>query len=312
VGILTSLRGVLSHVFSAGKASRQLASAGVLLVVAIGAGVALVPAWAQNEQVIGQVIDDDTGAPVQDAQLRVMDGVEPQSAPLASTRSAASGEFAVARPTSATSILVAKAPGYATHRVSFVRLAGRPVVRLRREGTIAGSVRDCDTGAPLRAAVTVVSRTPDNIVNHGARTQSGAFVLRDLFPGPSVLVARSTGHAPATAVLDVPGGKVLRLDGPCLRKGATVVGGVTDDRARPVTGARVSVEYKQRLVEAGLLEEFVGGRLMTDATGHFAARDIVPEVPFMVTVAKGNRSTTVGPLVLAPGAEHSVGSVVVR
>ncbi|HEX7087156.1 MAG TPA: carboxypeptidase-like regulatory domain-containing protein [Vicinamibacterales bacterium] len=289
----------------------MLISIGALLVMSSAVYVAL--ASAQGEAIYGRVVSDLTGEPISDVEFRIHRAGSDERQSVVAARSVADGSFGLIRSQNDNDVLVALKPSYAPFRISFGRLehvlGGVPVIRMARAASLRGHVTDCTTGEGLAAAVRMTSRNEHNIVSHGLRTDTGAFEALNLLPGATSVVVRSGGYGPVSASLQLTQGEHRDLQGPCLEREGRIVGTLVDGSGRAIIRGRLSIEYQERLIEVGTLEELITGLRSSGQNGDFSIGGIVPRVPFIVRV-NGLRVSAL-PLVLNAGDVLDVGSLTV-
>ena len=215
-------------------------------------------------------VEDDTGAPVNAAQLEVISG-------------AGDGRHAIAAP-DGTFVLDMLAPGpirlrvvhpdYPPEEVDAVATSGtggaRARLRLPLGGAVAGALLDASSGAPL-ASVSIVAAGPRGAVAEATTDKAGRWKLGPLRPGAWKLAIQLPGYLAQTRELDVPAAQApggvsvrdVRID---LARGALV--GVT---VRDRTGHRVPQAHVLARLADGAPGPTIEGD--TDASGELRLRD---------------------------------------
>lgn len=228
-------------------------------------------------RVSGQVLGVD-GAPAMADVLIVGSAIWPAR----STRSDASGHFAFedvppgVYEVEARSALAAAEP----RRGLVVEDGARLVLTLTLSPgrTLAGSVVDDTTGAPLAGAEIVVADSSLSSTPRVTRSvASGAFELTGLRDGAdAVVTVRAEGHVPLVGIAWTGAALDLRL-----RRTGSVEGRVLDQDQRPVAGARIEVwgetaDGQPIAVSEGLAS---GAAPLTTDPGRLEVTDDVPPIP---------------------------------
>ncbi|MBL8842002.1 MAG: sigma-70 family RNA polymerase sigma factor [Planctomycetes bacterium] len=203
------------------------------------------------------VVVDETGAPIAGATVAASrDG----SMFDRSTRSDADGSFRLVDLADAPHTFTAGASGYVRrYGLQFALDRADVRIELRRAGSLAGTVVDAETGAPIEQfRIRFVQPTIEGDEQRGSGYEMSwsepgrSFAASDgtwrcdgeaIEPGHLFAIeASAPGYAPTVAprvacVVDAdPAALVLRLT-----RGATIAGTVVGDDGRPVTGARVTL-----------------------------------------------------------------------
>ncbi|MGW0993391.1 MFS transporter [Streptomyces sp. NPDC002523] len=151
------------------------------------------------------------------------------------------GSYALEAPAEGTYVLVAAADGRRPGATTLV-VGADPVVydiRLGGVGGLAGLVRSADSGAPVAAALVVVTDVRGDVLGSAQTDALGEFTLGDLVPGTITLAVSSPEHRPLALPVEITGDGVTRAEVE-LRPGAHVRGTVhgTDG---PLGDARVTL-----------------------------------------------------------------------
>ncbi len=153
----------------------------------------------QGEDVLGEVVDADTGLPVVAARVALADPAqiarlrlvrpEPLSAP---ETTGYGGWFHIHKAPRGLTLLVIHHPDYLPAFVELNTRGARPAVKLQRGGSIAGLVRSAG-GEPLAGArVTALSEATED-GGEAVAGPDGRFELRTLKPGSYLVVASAPG-----------------------------------------------------------------------------------------------------------------------
>ena len=229
-------------------------------------GVLLVPGWT----VAGQVIDEETGRPIVDAEITVASGVLGLHTRRA--RSDGRGRFELAGVVGDEQSLYVEADGYVTAGpLRQGALDPAMIVRLGRASTIEGRVVDA-RGMPVEAALVRafgegqlrgatlgtteslgVTSGPVPPISDGTSGtlayvsqveagQDGSFRLTNLRPGPYRIVASHDDFAPAESKsLQLRAGTALGDIELVMRPGAELAGRVVDERGDGLEGIPVEL-----------------------------------------------------------------------
>lgn len=145
------------------------------------------------------------------------------------------------------------------------------------------------------------------MVSQSLRATSGVFRVDGLLPGTVTAVLKTANHAPVSFSLVVGDGDTVEYSGPCFEVEGAVAGKLVDANGTPVVRARLEIEYQERLVEVGMLEELATGRKWTDEGGRFEVKGLVPRAPFWLRF-NGIR-TVEGPFVVDTGERRDLSEV---
>ena len=160
----------------------------------------------------------------------------------------ADGRFTLREPGPGRHLLSASREGFTQARAVVARAGEEPTIELTRGGTLAGTVREAGTSAPLatfRVEVRRGGRGWKLLVGRATVVDaSGRFEIRDLPPGPVVVAATASGHLPSAdlevTIPEHPGVAEVELR---LGQGGRVSGRVTDRATgQPLPGARIALE----------------------------------------------------------------------
>jgi hypothetical protein len=169
-----------------------------------------------GEHFLGEVLDAQTGEPVQDARVSLGDPAQAERlrfvrgervAPLAV--SGPGGWYDLRRVARGLLILVVSHPEYLTEFVPVNTRDGLPTVFLRRGGGISGVVRDAR--GPLAGASVVALSDDEKDGGEAKVNAAGRFELKGLHPGHYRVIALSQGHATDAGEVTVPDGGVAEV-----------------------------------------------------------------------------------------------------
>lgn len=231
-----------------------------------------------QQDLSGDVRDGRVGSPVEGATVRLTGTGEPDSGQagtvLTSARTASDGSFRIA-PGLFRGVLEVSAPGYATKRMRWPGVQPTLQVSLDRGAKLAIQVTRED-GTPIPGLITIQTFHPGNVVAGAMETQGGLAEFSDLPSGPTTIVVRSQGFAPAARTLHVEAGSTYALPSVSLTRAGTLRGTVIDaGSGLPVQGALIVASYGPELPFARTLANFLG-RAQTASDGSFRVRNVVP------------------------------------
>ncbi|MFG2881420.1 MFS transporter [Streptomyces sp. NPDC048297] len=153
----------------------------------------------------------------------------------------ADGSYAVEAPGAGTYVLVAAADGRRPWATTLV-VGTDPVaydILLGGVGGLAGLVRSADSGAPVAAALVVVTDVRGDVLGSAETDGLGEFTLGDLVPGTITLAVSSPEHRPLALPVEITGDGITRAEVE-LRAGAQVRGTV-QGAGGPLGDARVTL-----------------------------------------------------------------------
>lgn len=257
----------------------------------------------------GTVSDGGTGAPVGGARVTLASR-QGDIVPGSESTSASDGTFVLVGPEQSR-LLIVEARGYAVYRRSLAdrELIQPIIIGLDRAASVQGTIIGAATNARLPAKVLLVSRHPRNTVSIAQDAPAGVFEVDGLLPAPTLIVARSSGFAPAVASLVVkPGERVGGVQIP-LRQAASIRGYVITAGGQPIGGADVEIHYELPFDARNALESLVGGQLRTGSDGWFWLKNVSPGIRLVVEVRRADRSVRAGPLTLGDGEQLELGNV---
>ncbi len=178
----------------------------------------------------GRVVRED--APVANATIEV------DNLPLATT--GPDGAFSIEHaPPNARRIVARAGVSVAVRQLGNER---NLVLRLANAVTVAGSVRDLKSGAPIAGAEVIAAPPRFGDIEHGLWVISddkGNYTIHGLPGGETELTAIHPGYATPRITMNLPAGRAARkvLYGSPL---ARISGSVVDERARPIAGVSVT------------------------------------------------------------------------
>jgi hypothetical protein len=276
--------------------------AGICLVVAFSFHS---PAVSGQLASIGTVLDAATGLPIQGAVVRVVAAGSATSGPsaaiLASGRSEPDGTFYLN--TTVQGVLEVSAQGYAVKRLHWPSADAREI-RLEHGATIRIRVIDETAASIPRAILTIRTLHPGNVVTDVRRTNEGLAEFLEWPSGPTTIIARAEGMAPAALSLNVlPAGRYDAI-AMILLPAASVQGVVRDSAGRLRPEATIVANYAGDLPLGRELRNFISrGKPSEDV--NFDLRNLVPHIPIQLYAeSNGSRSDAVT-LVLNPGEQRS-------
>ncbi len=202
-------------------------------------------------------------------------------------------------------VVTVNARGFGTARRRWPPTSGGSatlLVELLPPAVLRGTVSDLATGRPVAAMLNVLVQHAGNFVSLTTIAEQGAFEVGDLPPGPVFMTARSNGFAPFVGSTDVEAGRVRDVRVGLLLE-ARAEGAVRDGGGDPVAGAIVTAAYPE-LAAAGLVEDFVGGWLLTGPNGVFAVDGLMPDTPIALQAELGGRRSAVETISVAPGMKR--------
>lgn len=262
--------------------------------------VAITPATVDAGQTTttGYVVDAADESPIRGARLQVAPSGSSSHGPLASTTTRDDGGFEMPA-VDANGVLSVGAPGYATKRLRWPNVgSGDPLeIKLDRAARLILHVKD-QAGAFVPAMLSIATHHTGNYIVSGARSQSGIVDVTGLASGPTIIVAKAEGFAPATLSLDVAPG--LRY-GPIeltLQRAGSVAGVVVDGAGNPVRDAVVTADYDAETPMKRTLANYIGGRVRTGEDGSFLLTNIVPKAVVTLSATRNtsaSTTTSVGP-----------------
>ncbi|MBI4881043.1 MAG: carboxypeptidase regulatory-like domain-containing protein [Planctomycetes bacterium] len=234
-----------------------------------------------GHDLIGRLVDDESGSPVACASVRVERAGEE-----AAVESDAGGRFRVADLAAETYRVEILAEGYDVLGLNGVLVgeAGGDAgeVRLARGASLGGAVKDASSGAPIPGATVEAAaerREDGEIVTYlqqSALTDAeGRFTLDAVSRSGVSLSARAAGYAASREPLQAPEDEneeiVIEL-----RRGATVSGIVTGPAGEPLAGAAVRLLGLERdAVEEETVSTDAGGRFVFNAVAPWQKFDLV-------------------------------------
>ncbi len=233
-------------------------------------GGAVSPTARQTASITGVVLEDVSGVPIADADVRAffrlhgefdvldLDAMRSREE-VAATSSASDGSFTLVVPEDVALELVVRAPTFATHRGHHVFAGERVEVRLPIGAVFEGCVTRATTGAPVPGVpVLGWSREATLELFRVEADAGGNFRVDDLAPGVFRLELLPSGlKPPPHETIDLGPGEHVRRDY-ALEEGYTVVGTVTDATSgAPIAGAEVAESW---IFRRGV---------RTDATGRY-------------------------------------------
>jgi MFS family permease len=153
----------------------------------------------------------------------------------------ADGSYAVDAPGEGSYVLIASGDGHQPQATTLV-VGTDPVsydVLLSGAGGLAGVVRSADSGAPVAAAVVIVTDVRGEVLSTGQTDTLGEFTVAGLAPGTVTLAVNSPKHRPLALPVDVRATGITRIEVE-LRPGAHVRGTVRGAGV-PLGDARVTL-----------------------------------------------------------------------
>ncbi|MEV0218252.1 MFS transporter [Streptomyces sp. NPDC050704] len=151
------------------------------------------------------------------------------------------GTYAVDVPGAGSYVLIASADGFQP-QASTVVVGDTPVsydILLSGTSGLAGAVRSADSGAPVAAAVVIVTDVRGDVLAAGQTDALGEFAVADLVPGTVTLAVNSPKHRPRALPVEIGGTGITRIEVE-LRPGAQVRGTVLG-AGTPLSDARVTL-----------------------------------------------------------------------
>lgn len=197
-------------------------------------------------------------------------------------------------------------------RPEYQRAAQQPRPVRARVATVTGRVVAAGSGSPVRAAqVTLLAGLAS--MTSGAHQEAttdddGRFVFRGVPAGEYTLTAAKTGYVTwrfgqrrafeKPAPLVVSGGGPVAADIYIPRAGA-IAGRVYDERAEPISNARITV-YRARMIQGTRRLEAVGGSDQTDDRGAFRVYGLPPGAYYVAASLRVAPADSVVDTVYAP------------
>jgi len=188
----------------------------------------------------GSVLGAD-GRPAAGSEVRALD----ELTVLASVVADGEGNFRIGPLRPGEIFLIARSGGLASEAEGPIPLApgeelGGLALRLAPGGSLAGTILDAETAAPLEGATV-------RAAGLSSRTDArGRFALDGLTPGEIVFQARADGYEPRDERLSIGSGPTSGLE-IRLTKGVRLAGRVVDGAGRPVAGASIfAAAYRLR------------------------------------------------------------------
>ncbi len=269
---------------------------------ALAALVVAAPATAQvdrGRKVNGTVMSAASQQPVANAAVRYEEAGQPPQ----TTTTDSKGYFELSAGRRGVVTVTARDFGTARRRWPPTTGASTLLVALTPPAILGGTVADLATGRPISARVRVLVQSPGNVLSRAATAVQGKFQMTDLPTGPALVTARADGYAPFVGSASVEGGKTrfVRIG---MMLAAQAEGQVRDARGNPVAGAVVTAAYPE-LAGAGLVEDFVGGRPLTEADGVFGLDGLMPSTTIALQAEFAGRRSEVETFSIAPGTKRS-------
>lgn len=265
------------------SASRSGYSTKTISGVKIGDGQKELPKIALEPAAsVAGVVLDGQGQALAGATVAVLDLTVGESS---TTQSDPRGRFRVDNLSAGIPLfLAARLSGRAVETLRVTPPAADVVFKLKDTATVAGTVLDDDSEAPVRdfslewsrprAAGTMTTTIGGGTASAPFHSKEGAFELPNIPPGRAVLTARARGYQDGHIELDLSQderreGVVLRLS-----RGASVDGRTVDDTGRPVSNASVAWTKagsdKIEASDAAMMVLTAGTNLtVSDADGRF-------------------------------------------
>ncbi len=236
-----------------------------------------------GHDLIGRLVDDESGSAVASASVRVA-----RAGQEAAVESDADGRFRVADLAADTYRLEILAEGYDVLGLSGVLVgeAGGDAgeVRLSRGASLCGVVKDATSGAPLVGATVEAAaerwmdgETVTYLEQSALTDAEGRFALNAVSRSGVSLTARAAGYAALREPLHAPEdeSEAILIE---LRRGATVSGIVTGPAGEPLAGAAVRLLGLER-------EAVEKDSVTTDASGRFVFNLVAPGQTFDLVAA---------------------------
>ncbi|WP_223885641.1 MSCRAMM family protein [Nocardia colli] len=231
-----------------------------------------VPAAVASGRTIGGSIRRDSGQPVPDAVLTLIDQRGHQ---VSRATGDSGGSYVIEPPASGNYVLIVSASGHQPAAVQVLAVDGAQHVDITLDGSgeLSGVVRTA-AREPVAGASVTVTDLRGAVVGAAVTSSDGAYACKGVLAGTYTLVAVAARMRPTATTLTVPDGGRFRFDVE-LAPMAMLWGTVRAD-GRPVHNARITVvDWSGAPV----------GTTHTDADGRYTVADL-PEGEYTV-VARG-------------------------